>query len=40
MTTSLEKNCSFGLMYVSFVNIYQIVCVLLSRLVLRAGCGI
>ena len=30
MTTCLEKSCSFGFLYVSFVNVYQFVCVLLS----------
>ena len=27
MTTCLGKSCSFGLLCVSFVNIYQILCV-------------
>ena len=33
MTTYLGKSCSFGLMCVSFMNVYQFVCVLLSLLV-------
>ena len=37
MATYLGKICSFGLLYVSFVNVYQFVCVLLSHLVLRVG---
>ena len=38
MTTCLRKN---GLLCVSFVNVYQFcVCVLLSPLVFRMGCGI
>ena len=40
MITCLGKRCSFGLLCVSFVNMYQLVCVLLSLLVLRVGCGI
>ena len=32
MTTCLEKSCSFDLQCVSFVNVYQILCVLLSLL--------
>ena len=39
MDTCLGKSCSFGLLCVSFVNVYQSVCVL-SLLVLRVGCGI
>ena len=27
MTTCLRKSCSFGLLCVSFVNAYQLVCV-------------
>ena len=27
MTTCLEKSCSFGLLYVSFVSVCQILCV-------------
>ena len=38
MTTCLGKSCSFGLLCVSFVNVYQSVFVLLSPLVLRVGC--
>ena len=40
MTTYLEKSCSFGLLCMSFLNIYKFVCVLLSLLVLRVGCEI
>ena len=40
MTTRLETSCSFSLLFVSFVNVYQFVCVHLSFLVLRVGCGI
>ena len=29
MTTCLEKSCSYGLLLVSFVNVYQVVCMLL-----------
>ena len=36
----LEKNCSVGLLCVSFVNVYLSVYILLSLLVLRVGCGI
>ena len=36
MTTCMGKNCSTDLLCVSFVNVYQFVCVLLSLLVLRA----
>ena len=31
---------SFGLPCVSFMNVYQFVCVVLLFLVLRVGCGI
>ena len=34
------KSCSFGLSYVSFVNVYQCGRVLLSLFVVRVGCGI
>ena len=39
MTTCLGKGCSFDLLCVSFVNVYQFVCVFLSilALVLRVG---
>ena len=37
---TLGKSCSFGLLCVSFMNLYQFACVLLSLLVLRLGCGI
>ena len=30
MTTCLVKNCSFGLLSLSFVNVYQFVCVCAS----------
>ena len=40
MTTCLGKSCSYGLLCVSFVNIYPFVCVLLSLLVLRVGVGL
>ena len=36
MTTSLETSCSVGLPCVSFVNVYQFLCVL-SFLVFRVG---
>ena len=39
MTTCLGKSCSSDLLCVSFMNIYQFVCVFLSFLVLRVGCG-
>ena len=35
MTTCLEKSCTFGLLIVSFVNVYQFVCVLFPFLVLK-----
>ena len=39
MTTCLGKSCSFGLLCVSFVNVYQYLRVsLFFSLVLRAGC--
>ena len=37
MTAYLGKSCSFELLCVSFVNVDQFVCVLISRLVLRVG---
>ena len=40
MTTYLGKSCSFGLLYVSFVNVYEFVCAHLYFLVLRVGYGI
>ena len=41
MTTCLGKSCQFGLLCVSFVNVYQFVRVVPSVfLVLRVGCGI
>ena len=40
MTTCLEKSCSFGLPQVPFVNCCQFICLVISLLVLRAGCGI
>ena len=39
MTTCFGKSCSFDLLCVSFVNVYELVCVLLSILVLRVGSG-
>ena len=33
-------NCSFGLLCMSSVDVYQSLCLLLSLLVLRAGVGI
>ena len=35
MATCFGKSCSFGLLCVSFENVYEFVCVLLSLLVLR-----
>ena len=35
MTIWLGKSCSFGLLCVFFVNVYQLVCVLFPLLVLR-----
>ena len=40
MTTYLEKSCSFGLLRVPFVNCRQFMYLVISFLVLRAGCGI
>ena len=40
MTTCLEKSCSFGLPRVPFVNCCQFMYLVVSLLVLRAGCGI
>ena len=40
MTTCLGKSCSFGLLRVSFVNVYECVCVILSCFVSRVGRGI
>ena len=40
MTTCLGKSCSFGLPRVPFVNCYQFMYLVISRLVLRAGYGI
>ena len=37
MITSLEKSCSFGLMHVSFVIVYQSVCALFSLLRFENG---
>ena len=36
----MGKSCSFDFPCVSFVKVYQFVCLLLSPLVLRVGCGI
>ena len=38
MTTCLEKSCSFGLPRVPFVNCCQFMYLVISLLVLRAGC--
>ena len=40
MTTYLGKSCSFGLPRVPFVNCGQFMYLVISLLVLRAGCGI
>ena len=40
MSTYLGKICSFGLLYASFVNVYQFLCMLLFLLALRVGYGI
>ena len=40
MTTSLGKSCSFGLPRVPFENCCQFMYLVVSVLVLRAGCGI
>ena len=40
MTTYLGKSCSFGLPLVPFVNCCQFIYLVISLLVLRAGCGI
>ena len=40
MTTYLGKSCSFGLLRVPFVNCRQFMYLVISLLVLRAGCGI
>ena len=40
MTTYLGKSCSFGLPQVPFVNCRQFMYLVISLLVLRAGCGI
>ena len=40
MTTYLGKSCSFGLPRVLFVNCRQFMYLVISLLVLRAGCGI
>ena len=40
MTTYLGKSCSFGLQLVPFVNCRQFMYLVISLLVLRAGCGI
>ena len=42
MTTCLGKDSTFGLLCMSFVNIYQFVfvCMLPSILILRVGCGV
>ena len=41
LTTCLGKSCSFGLLCMCFVKVYQFcVCVFLSFFILRVGCGI
>ena len=40
MTTYLGKSCSFGLPRVPFVNCCQFIYLVISLLVLRAGCAI
>ena len=40
MTTCLGKSCSFGLPRVPFANCCQFMYLVISLLVLRAGCGI
>ena len=40
MTICLGKSCSFGLPRVPFVNCCQFMYLVISLLVLRAGCGI
>ena len=40
MTTCLGKSCSFGLPRVPFVNCCQFMYLVVSLLVLKAGCGI
>ena len=40
MTTCLGKSCSFGLPRVPFVNCCQFMCLVISLLFLRSGCGI
>ena len=40
MATCLEKNCAFRFLYVSFVDVYKFVSVLLSFFILRVGCGL
>ena len=40
MTTCLGKSCSFGLLWVPFVNCCRFMYLVISLLVLRAGCGI
>ena len=40
MTTYLGNSCSFGLLRVPFVNCRQFMYLVISLLVLRAGCGI
>ena len=40
MTTCLGKSCSFSLPRVPFVNCCQFMYLVISLLVLRAGCGL
>ena len=37
MSTCLGKSCSFGLLCVSFVNVYKFVCILLSLFASEGG---
>ena len=37
MTTCLGKSFSIGLLCLSFVNVYQLVCIFLSLWILRVG---
>ena len=37
MITCLGRSCLFGLLCMSFWNVYEFVCVLLSRLVFKGG---
>ena len=39
MTTCLGKSCLFGLLCMSFVNVYDFVCMFLSLLILGSKLG-